>query len=425
MKYFLLLCSLILTVSCGSHPGKQFAKHLPEQLEDDFFANQFTGVFIIDAESRDTLFSHNSEKYFTPASNTKIFTLFTAMELLPELLPQLQFQKNEDTIYVRGTGDPTLLHPYFKSETSLKLISGYDHITWINNRFQDTPLGPGWSWADFDAYYSAERSELPLYGNVALAGSVSSDSIWMSPKGFPFITPDTKPKYYRDQTTNQFYVYTKSIEDTLEIPFRTDTSSVRFLLEDYTGKKVTVKDSVLPGKWETIYGVAADSVYRRMMKISDNFIAEQLLIQASSMVGDTLSPENAIKFMMNGPLSDLKHPPRWVDGSGLSRYNLFTPESMVHVLYKLYQCYGAERLYNFFPEGGVSGTIKNYFPGADQPYVHAKTGTLSNNYCLSGYLVTATGKTLIFSFMNNHYQGSSIPLKKEMTPILEWVRDNY
>ena len=162
-----------------------------------------------------------------------------------------------------------------------------------------------------------------------------------------------------------------------------------------------------------------------MMQESDNFIAEQLLIQASGMISDTLDPSKAIEYMFNGPLSDLKQQPRWVDGSGLSRYNLFTPESMVHVLDKLYQCYGTERLFAFFPEGGASGTIKSYFPGDPEPYVHAKTGTLSNNYCLSGYLVTRSGKTVIFSFMNNHYMGSSNPLKQKMTPILEWVRDHY
>ncbi|WP_224490700.1 D-alanyl-D-alanine carboxypeptidase/D-alanyl-D-alanine-endopeptidase [Robertkochia flava] len=425
MRYFLACCSVFLLISCGSNPKRQFSKALPELLNDPYFENQFTGIFIIDPESRDTLYQQNSGKYFTPASNTKIFTLFTAMELLPELLPQLQYQAHGDTIYIRGTGDPTLLHPYFKSGKSLELIAQFPHIKYLYNRFQDTPLGPGWSWADFDAYYSAERSGLPLYGNVVLGGKTPGGEPWMTPDVFPFEWSVEKPRFNRKRDENHFYLYTNSTADTLEIPFVTDTSSVRTLLENLVKKPVELCTSAPGDTWETIYGVPADSVYKRMMKISDNFIAEQLLIQASGIISDTLDPSEAIEFMFNGPLSDMAQQPRWVDGSGLSRYNLFTPESMVHVLDKLYQCYGTERLYAFFPEGGVSGTIKNYFHGNDKPYLHAKTGTLSNNYCLSGYLETQSGKTLIFSFMNNHYMGSSTPLKAKMTPVLEWIRDHY
>ncbi|THD68028.1 D-alanyl-D-alanine carboxypeptidase [Robertkochia marina] len=425
MKYLIACCSLLFLLSCGSNPQKQFSKHLPVQLENDFFDNQFTGVFIFDPETGDTLFRHNADKYFTPASNTKIFTLYTAMELLPELLPQLQFQNTGDTLYIRGTGDPTLLHPVFKEQKSLDLIKGFDTIYWVANRMDDTPLGPGWSWADYDAYYSAERSELPLYGNVALAGRVTKDSAWITPSVFSTEITEEGPDYYRDQNANHFYIHTRKMEDTLEIPFHTDTTTVKALLEQALNKSISIKDTLLPGKWQTIYGAPADSVYKRMMKRSDNFIAEQLLIQASGMLGDTLDPSKAINYILKGPLKELKTMPRWVDGSGLSRYNLFTPTAMVHVLHELYKCYGTERLFTFFPEGGVSGTLKNYFPGEGGPYVHAKTGTLANNYCLSGYLVTNSGKTLIFSFMNNHYMGSSIPVKQQMTPILEWVRDHY
>lgn len=425
MRYLLTCCSLLLLISCASNPKKQFHKELAPILENDFFENQFTGVFIYDPETRDTIFSHHSQKYFTPASNTKIFTLFTAMELLPELLPQLQYRIEGDTITIRGTGDPTLLHPYFKSKKALELIEEFDHIKYVYDRFDDTPLGPGWSWADYDAYYSAERSGMPLYGNVILGGITQEGQAWTQPDIFTAEVTDERPPYSRDKSDNHFYISSKSTSDTLEIPYITDTTSVKALLKNYLGKEVELTGQVPGQTWETIYGIQADSVYRKMMKTSDNFLAEQLLIQASGMIGDTLDPSKAIDYMFDGPLADLRQRPRWVDGSGLSRYNLFTPQSMVHVLTKLYECYGTDRLYQFFPEGGISGTIKNYFPGSDKPYVHAKTGTLSNNYCLSGYLVTKSGKTLVFSFMNNHYHGSSVPLKQEMTPILEWVRDHY
>ena len=69
-----------------------------------------------------------------------------------------------------------------------------------------------------------------------------------------------------------------------------------------------------------------------MMQESDNFLAEQLLLLASSTLSDTLNTKTAIEYMLNNHLKDLKQQPRWVDGSGLSRYNLFSPEAIVYVL---------------------------------------------------------------------------------------------
>jgi D-alanyl-D-alanine carboxypeptidase/D-alanyl-D-alanine-endopeptidase (penicillin-binding protein 4) len=296
----------------------------------------------------------------------------------------------------------------------------------VYDQLDANAMGPGWSWGDYDAYYAPERSEIPLYGNVIMAGTTAEDSLWISPEGFDHQWQQQRPEFARDQYSNRFYLFAEEQGDTLEIPYITDTAATRMLLESYLGKKIDLVNTAPKQAWETIYGVPADSVYKRMMKNSDNFLAEQLLIQASGMIGDTLDPGRAIRFILEGPLAHLKHQPRWVDGSGLSRYNLFTPESMVATLTQLYECYGTERLFAFFPEGGVSGTLKGYFPDIDNtPYVHAKTGTLSNNYNLSGYLVTRSGKLLIFSFMNNHYRTSSTAVKQRMAPILEWIRDHY
>src|SRR5690606_33839696 len=129
---------------------------------------------------------------------------------------------------------------------------------------------------------------------------------------------------------------------------------------------------------------------------------------------DTLDGRLAQKYMLEHDLSDLTQPPKWVDGSGLSRYNLFTPESMVQVLNKMYDEFPKDRLFSLFPVGGVSGTLENWYPGNPEPYIFAKSGSLSNNYNLSGYLITKSGKTLIFSFMNNHYLESTTGVKNHM-----------
>jgi D-alanyl-D-alanine carboxypeptidase/D-alanyl-D-alanine-endopeptidase (penicillin-binding protein 4) len=84
-----------------------------------------------------------------------------------------------------------------------------------------------------------------------------------------------------------------------------------------------------------------------------------------------------------------------------------------------------ERLFSLLPAGGVSGTISDSYKGQGKPFVFAKTGSLSNNHCLSGYVVTNKGKVLIFSFMNNHFVEGSAVVKKEMNKILTYLRDTF
>ena len=171
--------------------------------------------------------------------------------------------------------------------------------------------------------------------------------------------------------------------------------------------------------------VPIDSLYRRMMHQSDNFLAEQILIMASATLSDSLSAERMIDRTIAGPLRTLTHKPRWVDGSGLSRYNLFTPSSFVYVLNELYKEIDKSRLFDLFPGGGESGTLQNWYAGGMTPYIFAKSGSLGNNYNLSGYLVARSGKVLIFSFMNNHFLTSTNTIRKKMQTVLETIRDNY
>jgi len=228
----------------------------------------------------------------------------------------------------------------------------------------------------------------------------------------------------REEESNIFYLDPMT-KDTLEVPFKIDSTLIRELFAKELGRQVTITDDMPNGEKSILYSIPSDTLYKRMMYLSDNFIAEQVLILASSTLSDTLDGRRAQKFMLEHYLSDLKQVPRWVDGSGLSRYNLFTPESMVQVLNKMYREFPKERLFDLFPAGGVSGTLQGQYIGNPEPYIYAKSGSLSNNYNLSGYLLTKSGKTLIFSFMNNHYLRPTTELKNNMKRIFEGIRDNY
>jgi D-alanyl-D-alanine carboxypeptidase/D-alanyl-D-alanine-endopeptidase (penicillin-binding protein 4) len=181
------------------------------------------------------------------------------------------------------------------------------------------------------------------------------------------------------------------------------------------------------GPWATLKSAPTDSVVRAMMLPSDNFLAEQLmLVCASAMDEDSLSVELAIKKTIQKSLADLPDAPKWIDASGLSRYNLQTPRTMAALCRNLWKTQPRERVFDLFPAGGQSGTIANWYVGKNgKPYVFAKTGSMGAVHCLSGFVVCQSGRVLVFSFMHNHFLGSSKPYKEEMQKILEAIFEKY
>jgi D-alanyl-D-alanine carboxypeptidase/D-alanyl-D-alanine-endopeptidase (penicillin-binding protein 4) len=69
------------------------------------------------------------------------------------------------------------------------------------------------------------------------------------------------------------------------------------------------------------------------------------------------------------------------------------------------------------PSSGHAGSFKNSFTSIDS-YLHAKTGSMRHVYNLSGFLETKSGKTLLFSFMNNNFSAPASVLKNEMERVL-------
>jgi D-alanyl-D-alanine carboxypeptidase/D-alanyl-D-alanine-endopeptidase (penicillin-binding protein 4) len=180
----------------------------------------------------------------------------------------------------------------------------------------------------------------------------------------------------------------------------------------------------LPAFTNILFSIHLDSLYRVMMQESDNFIAEQLLLMCANVLSDSLKPEIAIDFMKKNHLADLPDEPIWVDGSGLSRYNLFTPRSIVKLWQKIWETVPQDRLFPLLATGGVNGTIRKWY-SADKPFIFGKTGSLSNNHCLSGFLVTKKGKVLIFSFMNSNYTASTNAIRRNMQDILRNIYEHY
>ncbi len=407
---------------CSGLKISKSAEVVQAQFKDAFYDQQFTGLLVIAPQKKDTLFSKNPNKYFTPASTVKIFTLYTGVQLLPERIPTLTYATRQDTLFIQGTGDPSWLHPYFKDSTSITFLNNYNKVALHLKNYKDEKYAPGWAWEDYAYYFSPERGALPLYGNVATF--YERDSLTVLPNLFvPNVKRQTK-KSNRAPTENTFYV-PKLLSDTLQVPFITNAKNTKTLLSKVYKGDLFLTERFPTGEKSVLPGIKTDSIYRRMLWESDNFLAEQVMLTASSVLSDTLSFEKSKAYILKNGLQDLLHEPRWVDGSGLSRYNLFTPTSMVQVLTKLLEELPQERLLHLFPTWDPSGTIKNIDNVKEPPFIYAKSGSFGNNYNLCGYLKTKKGKLLVFSFMNNHFRAPAQEVRQHMYTILKQISDAH
>ncbi len=395
---------------------------LDSRLRNEPLKNSFHGLVVMEANTGKLIYDNNGDKYFTPASNVKILAFYTGTKLLPEAVPTLKYILQNDTIYAEGTGDPSWLHPYFKDSTAIKFLQDYNNIALHLTNSSEEKYGPGWAWEDYHFYFSPEKGPLPLYGNVTTISN--NNELQVSPPYFSDKVLEEENPVQRQEFANRFYI-SPTEQDTLEVPFITSNLLTKQLLDSVLNNKVRLIDRFPKGEKKILYGVATDSIYKRMLYESDNFLAEQLLMVSSSMLSDTLNTDTSIAYMLENELQDLEHRPRWVDGSGLSRYNLFTPKSMVQVLQKLYAEIPKERLFHIFPMWDASGTIEKWKDLNSEPYIFAKSGSLGNNYNLSGYLKTKSGKILIFSFMNNHFMVTSSQIRIEIESVLNQLHEKY
>ena len=417
----LLLAVLLLAAACS--PGRRVTRFMDRQLAPPHEPNQFTGLLLVDAETGRTLYSLNAEKAFTPASNTKLFTLYAALRALPDRIPALKFARRGDTLLVVGTGDPSALHPDLADSTAYAFMQGYPVVAMANTLLAEPAWGPGWAWDDFDQYYNVDRSAFPINGNLLrVEGKAGGPQV--SPLLFrDSLQPADRP-FARAFAKNRFYRL-PAPGDTLDVPLHTSPGLERTLWAEALGKPV-VPATLRPGEaLHTLPGMAADTLFKRMMTVSDNFIAEQLMLLVSSTLGDSLSFEKARDHVLGQWLPDLPQPPNWVDGSGLSRYNQFSPETVVALLLKMRREIPESRLFAILAQGGMPGTLRDWFQDPTGPWLFGKTGSLSGVQNLSGYLKTRSGKTVVFAFMNNHFTGPSRRVKARMQGMLRWVYTNY
>ncbi|MDO7854398.1 D-alanyl-D-alanine carboxypeptidase/D-alanyl-D-alanine-endopeptidase [Hymenobacter convexus] len=412
------------------------------------------GMSLAYADSARPFYGYQETKYFTPASNMKLFSLYAGLHILTDSLPSLRYFSRHDTLFFQGTGDPTLLHGDVPSRRAYSFLLNRPEKTLAYCDIATvTPFGPGWTWDDYGYYFQPERVAFPIYGNTVRfyatppapvrAGTrpavAPQSRIRVLPRFFaplvepapaelrtPGLDPDTH--IIRALHENRFYVLPTVKKWVDETPFVTSRGLMLRLLGD-TLRRATSNASWRPrpalgDSIRTLYGLRVDSLYRRMLRVSDNFLAEQLLLMCSTKIGrrDSLSTGRVIRYARKNLLTTLPDPVHWVDGSGLSRLNLVTPRTLTGLLLKLHQELPERRLLSLLAAGGGQGTLRKRYHDAAGPWVWGKTGTLSNNLNMCGYLRTKSGRLVAFSFMNNNHVAESGAMRNEVERVLAQVR---
>lgn len=393
--------------------------------EGSFFNGHLTGFMLYDLDSQRVLYEKNSHQRFIPASTTKLFTLFSSLIVLNDSTQTLRYVTEGKTIKIWGSGDPSWKYKKFLQPNLQDFLAPYDRVVYSDANMMSPAFGYGWQWDDYYYNYSAERTSLPIYGNLVQVKKVGN-----APTVFPasfqpdvFPTQRTIRELERDFHSNKFYYNPNTFRAKEEfIPFITSPELFIKLASEATGKTWIYQSDSLPKIHQEWRGSPLFPILKEMMLESDNFLAEQLMLMVSDRLFQRLDTERAIEHILKTYLYDLPDEPQWVDGSGLSRHDLITPRTMVALFEKIYRMMPDQQLFELLPAGGKAGTLENSYK-AEQPYIFAKTGTMSNNHSLVGLIKGKSGRYYCFAFMNSNYPHKASEVRREMEKVMVMLRD--
>src|SRR6478736_5201089 len=105
MRYSVSLLLLVITSSCST---VSFLKKEISAVETEL--KDHTGFMLYDPASKKTVYEHQSARYFTPASNTKIFTLYTSLNILGDSIPAFKYVIRNESLIMWGTRDASFLY---------------------------------------------------------------------------------------------------------------------------------------------------------------------------------------------------------------------------------------------------------------------------------------------------------------------------
>lgn len=434
----------------------EFARTVDSLVAQPEFRNALWGVLVVDPATGDTLYSRHAAKLFLPASNMKLVTASVALARLGADFRYVTTVAARGSVadgtlrgdlLVYGRGDPTVsdsaigdaMAPLRAMADSL-YAAGIRRITGRlavgADVFPGPTLGFGWSWDDLSEGYGAPVDELLFNDGYALVHVRAGDrpdavpaAVSSPARDYPVLQVDARTVSRADaaalrddplravaDTLSGTVDVLGAIADgdtaTLVVPFTNpDGAYLAALLEALHDRGIAVDEQPADptAPVDTLFRMRSEplaALLPAVLKPSQNQMAEMLLrtvaLQATGIgVVDSAFRVERDQLLAWGAPSDgfvLR------DGSGLSRYDYLSPETIVHVLAAMAASPDSGAFAAALPVAGVDGTLEHRMRGtAAEGNVHAKTGSLAGARSLSGYATTADGGRVIFSALCNNF----------------------
>jgi D-alanyl-D-alanine carboxypeptidase/D-alanyl-D-alanine-endopeptidase (penicillin-binding protein 4) len=413
------------------------------------------GILIVDPARGDTLYAHDASKLLVPASNQKIITSAVALDALgPDYRFRTPFVTRgeirdstlDGDLLIVGRGDPSVsdrvvgdaMVPLLAVADALR-ARGIRRITGTliahGNAFPDANIGYAWEHDDLSTTSGAPIDELLFNEGVSSievrAGKVGeAPAVRTAPaRSYPRvrITATTTLR----GTGRDSLAQLTAIKDTARgevvvsgtIPVGDSASLtvthrdpgeafVAAAREAFRARGIVVGDSAMaPNSTRSDTLAVIESpplmhILAHFMKPSQNQMGEMLFKTIALQRADTGAGRVARRVIAERLRSWGAAPDGFLvwDGSGLSRQDLVSPETLVRVLDAMRRGPFFTAYYDAFPVAGVDGTLRTRMRATPaEGNVRGKTGTLSNVRSLSGYVTTADGRLVLFSVLGNHY----------------------
>jgi len=446
--FFVLLFSYISFAQAGV---TAIQAKIDSLLMNDFFNKASISVDIYDLTSKAPLYQHKNKLLLHPASNMKVLTTAAALYFLgPDYEFETRFchtgtvsnsELNGD-LYVIGGLDPDFTSEDLSS--AVKKIKEMG-ITKINgNLYGDVSAIDGWYWGEGWMWDDDPSTDFPYMS--ALNINSNSVVIGVSPAedGSVAVTLNPQSSYFKiinkskidDQKGNNISVtrdwVNRSNEITISGSLNSKSKGVAREINVYLSQyyfmtlfreELERQGISFNGKTE-IRNLQEESapltsvkrkfgeVIVNLNKTSDNLSAEMTLrALALKCFGKPATAHHGLRMIDSlVTVCGLNYKDyRYVDGSGVSHYNLVTSELLLGALKYIYQnkpeLYNV--LYNSFPIAGVDGSLSERMKNtAAADNAHAKTGTLSGVSCLSGFVTSKNKHAIAFSILIQNYIGS-------------------
>lgn len=432
------------------------------------------GVKVVDVANSKTVYEKNAGRTYTPASNQKVVTAAAGLLYLgPEYRfktqvlrapGEIENHQLNGNVVIKFAGDPELrisnlsrLIKELAEKEGIKRIQG--DVIIDESAYGGQDFGPGWMWDDMRHCFSAPISANILNQNCAgirvAPGKKVGAPVTILPtatSGYVSIVnhATTKSAEARNcyiklkiASENKYILEgclslnskPRGLSVSLDDPDKFNKNVIRHLFKE---QKITVTGKIKDGRAKGDLKLVAEhrsepltKFIHEMLKESDNLISDTLFKKLGSTYfkgqGTWKSGSKAVRRILASKVE--VHPFVGViaDGSGLSRYNLISPEQMVELLEHIYQKNDvAKQFITALPISGIDGTLEHRMgaPGF-RGKVKAKTGTMANVTSLSGFVYTKNNKTLAFSIIINGVAGSTRQYKALEDQICELLIENY